>query len=258
MMSAMNLAERRQSIRSLLNETDVADASAVYYAFYHPDERTRIVTWSASTGKAIGYFCLARTGIDLFRPLVTMRFPTLPGHTDVDLESSMALIDIAIPVGSNIILSAPVKYRPMLAASFDFQTEQTLRLFRLEQERFKPLINVLVTKTEAHNNLPQYTIRQPAQKHTVNGGEILASSGINWQSARFAEIYVHTKSSHRRQGYGQSVVSRLVQDVLEYGRTPIYAVSVSNEPSVNLAQSIGFIYTGVEEILVEALRQPLR
>ncbi len=254
----MSLAERRQAIQSLLNERDVADATAVYFALYHPDERTRIVTWPASSGNANGYICIARTGIDLFRPLVTMRFPTMSGRADVDLGSSMTLIDEAIPIGSNIILSAPVKYRPLLTASFEIQTEQTLKLFQLDRERFKPLINVLVTKSAAHNNLPRYTIRQTAQKDSNDGGEIMASSGLNWQSARFAEIYVHTKSSHRRQGYGQSVVSRLVQDVLEYGRTPIYAVSVSNEPSVKLAQSIGFVDTGVEEILVEARRQPLR
>jgi len=130
-------------------------------------------------------------------------------------------------------------------------------LFRLDRERFMPQINVLVTKSETHNKLPRYTIRQTFQKNSDDGGEIMASSGINWQSDRFAEIYVHTKSSHRRQGYGQSVVSRMVQDVLENGRTPIYAVNVSNEPSVKLAQSIGFVDTGVEEILVEARRQPL-
>ena len=254
----MNLAERRKSIRPLLNERLVADATAVYYAYYHPADRTQIITTSDTNGGAIGYICIARTGIDLFRPLVTLRLPTLPRKTDVDLESSMALLDEAIPVGSSIILSAPVNYHPLLAASFEIQAEQTLKLFRLDRDRFKPLINVLVTQSEAHNNLPRYTIRQTGKTDTVEGGEILASSGINWQSAQFAEIYVHTKSSHRKQGYGQSVVSRLVQDVLENGRTPIYAVSVSNEPSVNLAQSIGFVDTGVEEILVEATRKPLR
>ena len=49
---------------------------AAYYALHHPDDKTTLVVPPTAEGqRANGYVALSRTGIDLFRPLVTMRLP---------------------------------------------------------------------------------------------------------------------------------------------------------------------------------------
>ena len=71
------IQDKRRAIRHLLREDDPADAMAAYYALYHPDDKTTLVVPPTTEGqRANGYVALSRTGIDLFRPLVTMRLPT--------------------------------------------------------------------------------------------------------------------------------------------------------------------------------------
>ena len=96
-----NLSESRQAIRRLLDERLPADAIASYYAFYHPDHKTQLVTYPVGTGQVTGYVALSRTGMDLFRPLVTMRLPI------ADLEASADLIYQAMVPGSAVIISCP-------------------------------------------------------------------------------------------------------------------------------------------------------
>jgi predicted GNAT family acetyltransferase len=97
-------------------------------------------------------------------------------------------------------------------------------------------------------------IRQTQTNQSSTPGEIIASAGLNWQSAHFADIYVHTKSSYRRLGYGRSVVAALIQHVLESGRTPLFVANSENDPSIQLAESVGFIDSGIREILIEGTR----
>lgn len=247
----MSLIEKRKAIRHLLNNNDPADAQAVYYAFYHPEEKTQLFTYTEEKTLALGYVCVARTGIDLFRPLITMRLPTSDNGQAIDLERSKKLIQLAIPSGSGIILSTLADYQPILGALFDVSQEQLLKVFALDRFQFEPVISVLVTKAESYNGLPRYVIRQSSQSSAEDYGEILASAGLNWRSSNFAELYVHTKSSHRRQGLGLGVVSSIVQSVLEMGQTPLYVVNTNNEASLQLAQSLGFRDSGARWILVE-------
>jgi RimJ/RimL family protein N-acetyltransferase len=252
----MTLADKRRAIRSLLDERDPADARAAYYAFHHPDEKTQLVTPGTAQNGATGYVCLARTGVDLFRPLVTLRLPKSRTTGELDIEAATALVYDAIPVGSAVILSAPVEYRPVLGALFEVHREEQLRIFVLDRGRFRPIINVLVTQSETYNELPRYVARQSASGQIGSRGEILASAGLNWSSTYFAEIYVHTKAPHRRQGLGQSVVASIVQHTLDSGRKPLYAVNVDNQASVQLAESVGFVDIGITETMIEGTLRP--
>lgn len=247
----MTLSEKRRAIRHLLDERKPADATAVYYAIYHPDEKTQLITKPEGAQRAQGYLCLARTGIDLFRPLVTLRLPYAKDGRDVDPAFGASLVTEAIPEGMGVILNAPENYRPLINALFTIQQEQLLRVFVLDRGRFEPIINVLVTQSQSHNGSPRFVIRQSRTNNRSNQGEIVASAGLNWQSAHFAEIYVHTKSSYRRLGYGRSVVASIIQHVLESGRTPLYVANSENDPSIQLAESVGFIDSGIREILIE-------
>jgi GNAT superfamily N-acetyltransferase len=252
----MSLEDKRRQLRSLLRERSAADASAAYYAFYHPDDKTELTIHADAAGVARGYVCLSRTGMDLFRPLLTLRLPESGAGADIDPKQAAALIYSAIPASTPLIVNAPQAYRPIIAALFDIQSELPLRLMVLERVRFKPIVNVLVTESESYNGLPRFVVRSRAESGSTTGYELAASAGLNWQSPYFAEIYVHTQPAYRRRGFGRSVVAAVVQRVLDEGKTPLYAVGLDNEPSTQLAEIVGFSDTGLVDILYEATLRP--
>lgn len=239
----MGLSEHRRAIRPLLGEGP-ADAIADYYAFHHPDTKTGLVTYPDGAPRAIGYLALSRTGVDLFRPFVTLRLPI------DDLETSAEVIYHALPPGTAVILFAPAQYAPLLYALFEVQSEERLHLYTLSSQRFAPIINVLVTQSNGPNDLPRFIIRSQAS------GEIVAAAGLNWQSPRYAELSVNTDLNHRRQGLGQSVVAAMVQYVLDNGRSPIYLVAENNQASIQLAESVGFRDSGARKLLLQGTLRP--
>lgn len=252
----MTLADKRRAIRRLLDEKDPADARDAYYALHHPDEKTQLVTQSAGQGGTAGYICLARTGADLFRPLVTLRFSERAATGGVDIEKATALVHDAIPVGASLILSVQEKYLPVLEALLDIHSEERTRILVLDRGRFQPIINVLVTQSESHDGLPRFIARSSAGDDTDGRGEILASAGLNWRSPHFAEIYVHTKAPYRRKGLGRSVVASIVQHTLDSGRRPLYAANADNRASIQLAESVGFVDIGISEKMLEGTLRP--
>lgn len=235
----MNLPTLRQAIRPLLNEQNPADGHAAYYAFHHPDNRTQLLTYPAGASTATGYICLSRTGIDLFRPLATLR---LPPH---DPAGASDLLYTALIPGRSLFIHTPQEYYPVINACFDIQTIQTLALYRLNSQHFEPIINILVNRSDSPDNLPRFIIRDP-------NGQIGASAGVNWLSPHFAEINVNTQPQHRQRGWGRSVVSALVHYLLDSGRIPLYTTNEQNEPSIHLAQSLGFTDTGHRQLFLEA------
>jgi hypothetical protein len=89
-----DLAGQRRAIRGLLDERSPQEAMAVYYAFVHEEAKTQVITWPLERmggNTAVGFITLSRTGLDLFRPFLTMRLP-LP-----DLEASAQLLQHALP-----------------------------------------------------------------------------------------------------------------------------------------------------------------
>jgi len=242
----MDLKDRRRAIRPLLDEIKPADALATYYAFYHADQRTSLVVHPPEAPVAQGYIALSRTGMDLFRPLLTMRLP-LNDH-----QASSELVQSALPEEAPAIVYAPEDHAPLLRAFFDIQSEEQLRVLVLDHARFEPVINVLVTQEESANGLPRFVIRS-----RQDDNRIAASAGINWQTPTFSEISVFTEADQRRQGWGRSVVAALSQHILQGGRTPLYTVGESNRPSLQLAESAGFVDLGIRRLLLQAARRPL-
>ncbi len=238
-----SMAELRQAIRPLLNERDPADALAAYYAFYHADERTHLVIQRNESGRATGYIAVSRTGIDLFRPLVTLRLPP------ADLDSRHELITNALPEGSPVILYAPTSYEPILKALFDIEMNEEHHLLVLDRNHFEPIINVLVTQATSPDGLPRFVIRSQKDPNVV-----AAAAGLNWQTHYFAEISVQTIPDERRQGWGRSVVAAMVHHLFENGRTPLYVCSDRNQASRQLAESVGFRDSGRRIIFSPAVR----
>lgn len=246
------LDDKRRAIRHLLDENEPADAAAYYYAFNHPEQKSRLHINPARSLRANSYICLAQTGIDLFRPLVTLRLPESTGAGGIDFEASLELIYGAIPEGMSVIMSEPASYGPLLNLLFEIQKEEQLKLLVLDRRRFQPIINVLVTESESYNGLPRYVVRKTVDDQSAGRGDILASAGLNWQSSQFAEIFVHTKSANRRLGLGRSVVAAMIQHVIDSGRRPVYAASAENHASIQLAESVGFVDIGISKLLIEA------
>ena len=242
------LQDKRRAIRLLLREQEPADAMAAYYAFHHPDDKTTLILPPAAGEgiRADGYVALSRTGIDLFRPLVTLRLPT--DRNPNAAQDAADLLRLALGSGQPVILSAPVRYLPLLQAFFDIQSEEYLRLYALDARRFEPIVNVLVTRSTGPGNLPRFAIRS-----SQSGEEaVVASATLNWQSPVFGEIAVSTRPQHRRQGWGRSVVAALSQYLIDSGRTPLYVVAEENAASMQLAESVGFTDTGVREVMLQA------
>jgi ribosomal protein S18 acetylase RimI-like enzyme len=239
------LNEKRRAIRHLLNEHDPADAISIYYAFHHEDNKTSLILDREETNRANGFICFSRTGIDLFRSLVTMRLPA-------DLEEASDLIYKAMPEGADIFISAPATYLPLLSALFTIQKEEHLLIYKLDPGRFEPIINVLVTREDTADGRIGFIIRESTANQSRSESQVVASSWLNWQSHQFAEISVRTQASYRRQGLGQSVVAAAAQHVLNSGRIPLYVVAEHNQASIHLAESLGFINTGAKEVILEA------
>lgn len=238
------LAEKRRAVRLLLDEHNPADALAVHYAFYYPEEKTQIVTLPADAGpgESRGYVAFSRTGIDLFRPFVTLRLPP------DDMAAGVDLIQASMHPGAAVILYAPSDYLPLIRALFEIQKEEQVQLLVLDRARFEPVINVLVTQAQSPSGLPRFVIRRQGSETS----EVMASAAINWQTPRFAEVSVHVNARHRRRGWGRSVMAAMVQHMLGSGRTPLYAVSEQNEASFLLARSLGFVDRGIRKAIVEA------
>lgn len=245
-----DLSEQRRAIRRLLRPNEPGDAMATYYALYHPDEKTRLVIHPADGSAATGYVALSRTGIDLFRPLVTMRLPL--GRDADGAAESVALLRAALAPEHPVILSAPSDHAPLIRALFDVQTEERLHLYALDPLRFEPVINVLVVQSTGPGDLPRFTM------HSGQGGaaEVVASAAVNWMSPQFAEIAVSTQPSFRRRGWGRSVTASLCHYLLDSGRTPLYVVSADNAPSIQLAEGLGFVDTGAREVMFQAALKP--
>ncbi|MFZ0546958.1 MAG: GNAT family N-acetyltransferase [Candidatus Promineifilaceae bacterium] len=245
----MTLAEQRRAIRPLLHENDPVDALSAYYAYYHDDKKTHLVLFPPESRQAAGYLCFSRTGIDLFRPLVTMRLPADPAKVSELFYSAM-------PEGTDVFIQAPAIYLPILGALFEIQKEEYLKLYHLKSGRFKPIINVLVTRQDTPDGQVGFVIRESSQDVPRSESQVVASAWLNWQSPRFAEISVRTQSAYRRRGLGRSVVSATAQYILENGRTPLYVVAEQNEASIQLAESLGFTDTGARDVILEARLRP--
>jgi N-acetylglutamate synthase-like GNAT family acetyltransferase len=241
----MTRAEQRQAIRHLLDENNPADAMADHFAFYYADNKTVIRPYPPNTSPATGYVCYSRTGLDLFRSLVTMRLQVQ------DVQASAEMIYETMMVGTAVIISAPENYGPLLNALFEVQTEEKLAIFALRQTQFEPIINVLLTQDAGANGLPRFIIRDRQHENVL-----VASAGLNWQTPRFAEISVNTHPQYRRQGYGRSVVAAMANQVLGSGRTPLYVAAEANAASIQLAEQVGFTDTLHRQLMIQAALKP--
>jgi len=235
-----SIDQLRSVIRPLLDDRSTSDALASYYALYHPADRTDLFVQppEAGAGPARGFLVRARTGMDLFRPLVTGRL-----HDD---DTARSLFERGLTAGRPVYLTL-LEAEARWAHKHLQMTEVELhRIYRFAPEKYQPEVNVLVVTTSGPDGLPHCEIRAADRSGAV--------AGINWQTPRYAEVYVYTDPPVRGRGWGKSVVRALVATILKLGRLPLYVVAESNEYSIRLAEAVGFEDTGQREFVGQAVR----
>jgi len=243
-----SLIQKRRAIQHLLNPRSPADALASYYALYHVDNRTTLLVHRDTSGRADGFLALCRTGMDLFRPLLTMRARTL--------EVAAELIESALPPEAEVIIAVPLDLRPAVEAFFSISGETKASIYQLRRPDFRPVINVLVTRAPTPGGDPRFVIRgQSFDRGARPVGPALATAGVNWRSPHFADIYVNTSPQARGRGLGKSVVSALSNWLLEQNVTPLYTVADENGTSGRLASGLGYRDTGARALLCDGLRR---
>jgi hypothetical protein len=233
------LSTLRSQARELLNEFDAADGLASYYALYHANRRTVLYTHFDTTGVVDGFLARCQTGIDLFRPLVTLR---IRGAND----PVSPLIESALVAGRPYLMVFPAALRDQVGEAVALSDSVCNRIMRLESSRFQPDLNTLVvTRTDAEGH-PRAEI--------ARGDRVIAQAGVNWRSPIFAEVYVKVEPEGRGHGWGQSVVRAVSTELLKIRVTPLYAVAEDNDASYDLALDVGFVDTGAREIMAQGIR----
>lgn len=226
--------EQRTLIRHLFDPANAADAPTAYYALFHNPAKSALTIQIDADGRAVGFVADCRTGIDLFRPLITLRCP--------DAETAADLMQRALVPNRPYILFASEDQITFTGGSVQIDTIHTLHIYKLDRVRFEPVINVLVKQRTSPDGSPRCVIESSGQQ---------ALAGINWQSPNFAEIFVHTDAAARQRGWGISVTSALTQVILESGRIPIYLVESENEASRKLAEKLGYVDTGAQQVYAD-------
>jgi RimJ/RimL family protein N-acetyltransferase len=236
MSTAISPEAQRAALRPLLDERSPADALAAYYALQHPTDKTELVVYRADGHRAEGFLARARTGLDLFRPLVTYRAETE--------AAARWLFEHGLIPGRPVYLTVPERLAAWANKYLQVSDAELHRVYRFDPARYEPEINVLVTTSQAPDGLPRCEIR--------SGDRAGAVAGVNWQSRLFAEVYVYTEPAVRGRGWGKSVVRALVSRLLEARRTPLYVVAENNDYSIRLAEAVGFVDTGHREYAGQA------
>jgi GNAT superfamily N-acetyltransferase len=231
------LSDARRQARDLLNEFDVADGLASYYALHHPDHRTALLVHHDVGGEVDGFLARCQTGFDLFRPLVTMR--VRGGNS----PESALLRDALVP-GRPYLLVVPAALVPRLDPHLRLTDAQEARVMRLDPARFRPEMNAMVVRKPDADGSPRAEVRR--------GEQVVAAAGVNWRSPMFAEIYVRVQPEARGRGWGRSVVRAVTAELLKGSVTPLYYVSQDNSASYDLALDVGFVDTGAREVTAEA------
>lgn len=226
----------RTDIRSLLDAQASTDALAAYYALHAPTTQVKVVAHYAEN-QPDGFLVSARTGMDLFRPLVTFR-----AHHE---RAAEWLFREGMMPGRPVYMTVPQDFGPWVNKYLHVSEAELHRVYSLRADRHQTLMNVLALTSHDANGLPRVEIRP--------NGELGAVAGLNWQSPNFAEIYVYTDPAVRGRGWGKAVVSILSGLVLKSGRTPLYVVAESNDYSIRLAEAVGFDDTGAHEFVANAV-----
>ena len=218
---------QRQLIRPLLVPTDPTDAMTAYYALMYDPRRVQLTLHTKPSGQVDAFVAVCQTGRDLFVPLVVMRGPWEP-IGDL-LRQAMH------PGRSYEVITTPA-LRDTVGVVMLLEWQRINSLYVLDPSAYRPVINVMVQPGEG-----------PFRFEVRANSRAVSASGINWQSSRLAEMYVHSEPGFRGRGWGKAVGARCVQALLEAHLLPLYTVAEGSAASQALARTLGFRDSGARE-----------
>jgi len=231
---ADSLLELRQRVRPLLSLSAPQDGLAAYYALYHDPARTQLFV-EERAGRTEGFLTVCRTGHDLFRLLAVLR----ARH---GTAAAALLRRGLVPHWPYYLITTP-DLRPVAEEALEVEQTVVGCIYQLDLKRYRPTVNVLVVPAEAAGGFPRFVIHA--------GGKVAAEAGVNWRSPHFAEVYVWTRPGARGRGWGKAVLESCVSWAIRSGVRPLHVVAKYNTASIHLAESVGFVDTGVCEVTVE-------
>jgi GNAT superfamily N-acetyltransferase len=229
------LSRKRQALRPLLSPGDPADALASYYGLWHDPRRTQLALHHDEGQRVDGFVVVAQTGVDLFRPLVTLRAPSQ--------EAGQSLLRSALQPSRPYHIIVPVTLAPAVREEMEITRASLTQIYRLDPGQFQPVINVLVQRVD--------TAEGGLRFHIESQGQVMAMAGTNWRSPTFAEIFVYVHPRGRGRGWGRSVVSACTAALLDQRVRPVYTVEEENQASVRIAESLGYVDTGLRQFVAE-------
>ncbi len=216
---------------------------ASYYALDHPAERVRLFAHFSAEGDQLnGFLALARTGMDLFRPLLVPFVASASG-----LQS---LLCMAMSPGEPALIHLPVEQRAWAEAVVALSEVETYALMRLDPGQFRSEINVLVMETRAPGGMPRFEIRSRKI--------LYAAAGVNWMGPRFSEVYAEGVEAGVARGFRRAVLSAITGKLLHERRLPLLRVTDQDPLAQVEALDLGYRPTGERTLLAEALlrREP--
>ena len=229
----------RDQLVSLFNLRSASDAILAYYAVEHPANKVKIFADYSESAQPGGLLIVAQTGLDLFRPLV------MPYVNDK--ETFGRLLHEALSPMQPILLSLPLEQRQWAEMFLELSNSSSSELLRLDPNSFNPVINVLVTSTQAANGFMRFEINAQSGARAV--------AGINWQGRSFAEVYVEADRESARRKFDASVLTALCQYLLERKLIPLMRFEESFASDFESLTQIGFISTGSRFLLGQAIRR---
>jgi len=227
--------EERDLIKRLINPRVASDAQAAYYALEHPRERVSLHGFFPQEGVLNGFIATARTGFDLFRPLIVP-------FTGTD-ASLVQLIQSAIPKNRPHLMYLPIEQEALLDTHFKVDKLQLSSVLRLDTRGFEPILNILVTEDKNSEGWPRFEIK-------ARGGGF-AAAGLNWMSKHSAEMYIEADEEGRRRGFTKSVLSALIDRLLAEKLLVLFRVVDDDYGSFEDAFDLGFVPTGVRSVLAQ-------
>jgi RimJ/RimL family protein N-acetyltransferase len=236
------LNQKRRAIRPRLSPTDPADALASYYALWHDPRRSQLTLHQDAQGRTDGFITVSQTGVDLFRPLVTLRAP--------DEAVVAELLQAALAPNRPYHIVVPITRASAVREHLDVSKASLSCIYRLDPSRFQPVVNVLVQRVSSADGAPRFQIESQ--------GQLVAMSGANWRSPAFAEVFVYVHPRGRGRGWGKSVVSACTSALLEERLRPLYMVEEDNRASIRIAEGLGYVDTGHREVTAEGRRESVK
>ncbi|MBI3272994.1 MAG: GNAT family N-acetyltransferase [Planctomycetes bacterium] len=217
-------AKADEVVLSLVSKSSPRDALACYYLFDCPE--SEVVVDADGRGRA--FLVKSPNPFDAQRPVVIVRA--------TDGERVERLVRESLEGDQEFVFVVTPDVAGPLRRALAVRVETTSAIFSVTRRSFRPHPAAETPVCMEDGQMLKYCVR--------NGGDLLSSAGVLWESSRFAELFVFTETASRGKGYGRAVASACTANCLERGRTPLYIPEESDEATISVCRSLGYRSTG--------------